>query len=544
MMTGAMTHRDGQTYDFVIVGAGAAGCVIANRLSADPGTTVCLVEAGPSDLSPAAAFKSRLPSGNALLLPHAKYNWRHSFTGGANLFDRDIPCPRGRMVGGSSSVNGMVYMRGHASDYDHWAALGNPGWSYADVLPIFRRQENFHGGSGAYHGTGGELHVSKLRHVNPLSEALVAAAGELQMPRNSDFNGASQDGFGTVDVTQKNGERWSSARAFLHPVLHRRNLQVLPETLVARIRFDGRRATGVTVLRGGETIDIAARREVILCGGTINSPHVLMLSGVGPAEHLKAHGIDVVRDVPGVGGNFQDHVTTGLSMLERTAHSYAITPRFLPKLMTGMARYALFRRGLMSSNIVEAAGFVRSRADLDRPDLQFIFMASLKDQSLAFPRRHGFHLFVALLRPNSRGHIELRSADPQARPVLHPNFLDNQDDLARLLHGLKLARRLVQAPAFAAYASEERAPGPSVESDNALRDYITRNVVTSHHPVGTCRMGPDSDANAVVDSQLRVRGVTGLRVADAAIMPTLIGGNTNAPTMMIGERCAEFITHG
>jgi choline dehydrogenase len=530
-----------ENYDFIVVGGGSAGCVVANRLSADPATRVCLIEAGPSDRAWPTRLKVNTPIGNPTLLGSPRFNWQHGFAGGARLLDRVIPCPRGRILGGSSAVNGMIYIRGHRSDYDHWAALGNPGWGFPDVLPFFTRHEHHERGADALHGTGGELNVAPIRQLHPASAAFVAGAEALQLRANEDFNGPEQDGFGVWEVTQKNGERWSSARAFLHPVMSRPNLTVLTDALATAIRFDGTRAVGLALRVVGQAREIGVTREIILSGGAINSPQLLMLSGIGPADALRALGISPVLDLPGVGQNLQDHAALPVTLHDPSRTAYAVTARRLPHLAREMLRYVATRHGTPASNAVESGGFIRTRPDLACPDIQIIFMAALKELGKSFPSRHGWLITPVLLRPNSRGQVTLVSADPADRPLLEPNFLDNADDLARLLAGVAVVRQILATPAFAPWRGAEILPGEAVRDHDALVDYAHRNVQTIYHPVGTCKMGPADDRLAVVDHLLRLRGVQGVRVADCSIMPTIVGGNTNAPAMMIGERCADFI---
>ena len=527
-------------FDFVIVGAGAAGCVLANRLSADPRCRVALVEAGPSDRRFPLSLKTTMPLGNIFLLPHARTNWQFEFSGGPGVGYRKIPCPRGRLFGGSTSVNGTVYIRGHRLDYDEWEALGNEGWGWRDVLPFFMRHEDHDRGASEWHGRGGELSVQRPAESNPLAHAFVQAAQEAGFARNDDFNGAEQDGFGIFDLNQRDGVRWSSSRAFLHPVLHRPNLTVFDESLVERIRLQGLRAVGVTLRRGGRALDLNAGTEVVLCGGTVNSPQLLMLSGIGPAS-IRDHGIELLHELPGVGGNLQDHPTVSLGMTNPSAESYAMSWRAAPRVAMAPLRYALGHRGMLASNAAEAGGFIRSHPGLDRPDVQYTFMVGMKDNPRTLPRRHGYFLHMAVLRPSTRGRIELASADPAARPVLHPEFLEDRRDVEVLARALREARRIVAQPALARLSGAELLPGPAIEDDAALEAFIRQRVATTYHPVGTCRMGPSSDPQAVVDAQLRVHGLEGLRVADASIMPNVIGGNTSAPSMMIGERAAHFI---
>ncbi|HUB95362.1 MAG TPA: GMC family oxidoreductase N-terminal domain-containing protein, partial [Stellaceae bacterium] len=516
-------------------------CVLANRLTQDPRVTVCLIEAGSSDRSLFTGMKVKLPAGNTILLSSSRFNWGYIYRGAEGLHHANIQAHRGRLEGGSSAVNGMVYMRGHRRDYDGWAAAGNPGWSYDEVLPLFKRQENNEDGADDFHGVGGELNVARLRWLNPLTRGFLAAAEETQYPRNDDFNGARQEGFGPQHVTQKRGQRWSSARAFLHPVLRRPNLDVMHDSLTLRVRMDGRRAVGVTVRTDGVERDLTARREVVLSGGTFNSPQVLMLSGIGPADILRAHGIAVLHDLPGVGRNLHDHPSAWVQVEDRSAKSFALSARSLPWLATAAIQYVAARQGPLTSNIVEACGFLRSRPDLEAPDMQYTFMAAIKDFNRWISRTHGFGVSATLLQPKSRGYLELASPDPAAPPALHPRFLEHEEDVSRLVQGIRNARQILAAPALAHARGPELRPGDAVTSGAAIEDYVRQNLSTAFHPVGTCKMGPASDPGAVVDPTLAVHGLAGLRVIDASIMPTVTSGNTNAPTMMIAERGAGFL---
>ncbi|HUK61444.1 MAG TPA: GMC family oxidoreductase N-terminal domain-containing protein [Stellaceae bacterium] len=527
-------------FDYIIVGAGSAGCVLANRLTQDERVSVCLVEAGASDTG-VTRLKVDLPAGNTLLLSDAEFNWGYLYEGAAGLHHAAIPAHRGRLAGGSSAVNGMVYMRGHRRDYDGWAAAGNPGWSYDDVLPVFRRLEHHEAGEDEFHGQGGELNVAKLRWLSPLTQAFLAGAEETQYPRSADFNGARQDGFGAHEVTQKNGKRWSAARAFLDPVRQRKNLTVVHAALALRVRLDGKRAVGVTVRVDGAERALSARRETIIAGGAFNSPQLLMLSGIGPGAALTPHGIDVKHELPGVGRNLHDHPTGWVQVEDRSARSFALSPRALPWLAGAVASYVLARQGPLTSNIVEAGGFVRTEPDLPSPDIQFVFMPAIKDFSRWLSRTHGFGLGAILLQPKSRGQVELASADPAARPKLHPRFLEHADDVARLVKGVRIARQILAAPAFQSVRGSEIRPGAGVDSTGAIEAYLRANLATSFHPAGTCKMGPASDPMAVVDARLKVHGLESLRIIDASIMPSVTSGNTNAPTMMIAEQGARFV---
>lgn len=530
-----------QGFDYIIVGGGSAGCVIANRLSADPAVKVALIEAGPSDLGFPTNFKATLPIGNIFLLPYAKYNWQYEFSGGAGVGGRAIPCPRGKMLGGCSSVNGSVYIRGHRSDYDDWLAAGNAGWGFDDVLPFFKKQERRLYGDTAYHGREGELDVQQPRAVNPLTHAFVDASVAAGHRKTDDFNGAEQDGFGVWDVNQRNGTRLSSSRAFLHPVMSRPNLTVLTDCFVERIEFDRGAATGVSVVREGRRELITASEEVILAGGAINSPHLLMLSGIGAAAALEQHGVRALHDLPGVGRNLQDHPSVPIAMSDDSSHAYALSWQSLPRVIASPFQYLLGRRGMLASNAAEGGGFLRTRPELERADVQVTLLAGLKGTARAIPREHGIMLLVSLLRPKSRGWLALASPKPEDRPVLHPAFLEAREEIRTLIAGVRETRRILSMSPIADHLGLERTPGPEAQSDEELERAIRATLSTVYHPVGTCKMGPSTDGEAVVDATLRVHGMKRLRVADASIMPNIIGGNTSAPAMMIGERLASFI---
>jgi len=531
-----------QKVDYVIVGGGSAGCVLANRLSADPSVTVCLLEAGPPDRSPFI----RLPIGIIALMMSKTLNWRYFTEPQGALDRRRLFWPRGKTLGGCSASNAMIYTRGHASDYDHWEALGNRGWGYASVLPLFRRAENHERGETPYHGVGGPLNVADLRSPNLLTQVFTTAARQAGFPLNADFSGPVQEGFGQYQVTQKNGERWSVARAYLHPVRQRPNLNVMTGVRVTKILLHGKRATGVSCVQGGKEFDIVAGREVLLAGGAVNSPQLLMLSGIGPEEELRRHGIPVRHALPGVGRNLQDHLDVLVVHKCARPVSLGISLRSLPGLLAAGLQYLLFRRGPLTTNAAEAGGFAKSDPSCPVPDLQFHFTPAHLDEhghTLAYARAtmlgHGYALHVCDLRPKSRGYIALKSADPCDDALIQPEYLSHPDDMAQLVKGVKLARRLLAAPAFDPYRGEEMYPGKEVQTDEQIRAFVRRKAGTIYHPVGTCRMGHDE--MAVVDDTLKVHGVQGLRVVDASIMPTLVGGNTNAPTVMIAEKAADMI---
>ena len=530
-----------EAFDYVIVGAGSSGCVIANRLSADPRVSVCLIEAGPAITSARMRLLTTMPAGMVNLLASTKTNWHHELVDDRSGERRVIPCPRGRIVGGTSVVNGMVYARGQSADYDGWARLGNVGWSYADVLPFFRVHEDFADGESAWHGTGGEVRVERLADAHGLTRAFLDAAEQAGFDRSDDLNGPQPEGFGLHHLSQRGGERLSSARAFLDSIRGRPNLTLLADTSVRRVVLDDGRAVGVEVRHATQERVIRVRREIVLSAGAINSPQLLLLSGIGDPAELIPLGITPRVALPGVGRNFQDHPGTVVVQADRSRTSIALTARGLPRLAVQPLRYLFGRTGVLAGSVINGGGYVRSRPGLDRPDLKIDFMPLARPFGRVMPRFHGFNMFAWLLRPESRGTLTLRSADPDQKPLIRPEFLRSDTDIATMVEGVRIIRRIMAQPAMAAWEGGEIAPGTAVDSFEDLRDHIVRTHGTIYHPAGTCRMGPDTEADAVVDARLRVRGVAGLRVADTSIMPTIVSGNTNAPAMMIGERVAAFL---
>ncbi|MCX5545441.1 GMC family oxidoreductase N-terminal domain-containing protein [Paraburkholderia sp. CNPSo 3076] len=524
-------------YDYIIVGGGSGGASLAGRLADRcPQASIALVEAGPHT---ARNPFVNMPLGVAALVPfRTKNNYAYETVPQPGLAGRRGYQPRGRGFGGSSTINAMIYTRGHPLDYDEWAQLGCKGWAWRDVLPYFLRAEDNERGASAWHGAGGPLGVADLRERNPVAARFVEAAREAGFRLNDDFNGEEQEGVGFYQVTQRGGERCTVARAYLYG-RERPNLHLIADATVLCVSFDGARASGVELARSGAIETLQARAEVILAAGAFNSPQLLMCSGIGPADELRALGIAVRHDAPEVGRNLIDHIDFTFNKRVHSSDTVGYSLRGAARMTAGFVRYLQGRRGMLTTNVAEAGGFLKSRPELDRPDLQLHFCTALvDDHSRRLHWGHGYSLHVCVLRPASRGTVTLASADARAAPVIDPRFLCDPRDLDALTQGARLARRILDAPALAQLGGRELYTHGE-QSDAQLRETIARHADTIYHPVATCRMG--GDARSVVDPQLRVRGVTGLRVADASVMPTLIGGNTNAPSVMIGERAADFI---
>ena len=517
-------------YDYVIVGAGSAGCVLAARLTEDPHSSVLLLEAGGAD----KAKEIHIPAAFSKLYK-TDVDWNYSTEPEPCLHNRRLYWPRGKMLGGSSSMNAMIYVRGNRFDFDHWASLGNQGWSFKDVLPYFKKSEMQERGESEYHGASGPLHVTDLRCVNPLTRAFLEAAAQLGVPNNPDFNSAIEDGVGLYQVTQKNGSRHSVADAYLKPALGQKNLTVVTNAHVSQITLENQRAVGVEYLHGKSTNVARADREVILAGGSINSPQLLLLSGIGPADEISRVGIRPVHDLPGVGKNLQDHVMVSVGYLCTKPVSMA-TAESIPNLI----RYFVLKRGPLVSNVAEAGIFQRTRDGLQVPDLQLLFGPAYYVNHGLTPRKdHCFGFGPTLITPESRGSISLKSSSPLDPPAIRANYLSTDADMRVIIEGVKLSRRLAQQEPLAKFRGDELHPGASIQSDEEIAEFIRAEAQTLYHPVGTCRMG--NDPMAVVDSQLRVRGIERLRVVDASMMPRIIAGNTNAPTIMIAEKAADMI---
>jgi choline dehydrogenase len=525
-----------ERYNYIIVGAGSAGCVLAARLTETAGVSVLLLEAGRSDNS----WQIDMPSAVGSLLSSDRFNWNYTSEPEPYLDGRRLTHPRGKVLGGSSSINGMVYIRGHAKDYDGWAQGGAVGWSYAEVLPYFKRAEQHYLGGDSYHGSDGPLSVYAPDYKqSPLAAAFVDAAVQAGYPLSSDVNGEQQEGFGRIDRTTRNGRRWSVARGYLRPALNRSGLVAQTEALVHRILLEKGRAVGVEYSVQGQKKEARADAEVIVCAGAINTPQILMLSGIGPADELRALGITPSHDLPGVGANLNDHPDIVVQhRCTQPVSLYGIN-RGATKLLTGI-RWFIKHDGLASSNHFEAGGFIRSRPGVDFPDLQLTFMPlAIQPGTVSDVGSHSYQVHIDLMRPRSTGHVKLRSSDPKAPPSLLFNYLKDPQDREDLRTSVRLTREILAQPALAPFRGEELSPGLKVQSDAEIDAFVRQGVETCYHPVGTCRMGIGADC--VVDEQCRVYGIEGLRVVDASIMPAIVSGNTNAPTIMIAEKASDLI---
>jgi len=525
------------TFDYIIVGAGSAGCVLADRLSADGRHTVLVLEYGGSDRS----LFIQMPSALSIPMNMPKYNWFYETEPEPHLGGRRLHTPRGKVVGGSSSINGMVYVRGNPLDFERWDAEGAKGWSYAQVLPYFKRAESRGEGGDDYRGGDGPLHTSYGPLRNPLYRTWIEAAKQAGYPETADINGFQQEGFGRMDMTTWRGRRWSAADAYLKPALRRPNLTLRRHALASRILFEGRRAIGIDYLQEGRTVTVTARREVILSGGPINSPQLLKLSGIGPGDELRAQGIGVHHHLPGVGENLQDHLEFYFQMACTQPITLYSSQGLFAKAMVGL-RWLLRRDGLGATNHFESCGFIRSRPGIRYPDLQYHFLplaVSYDGNSLA--TEHGFQAHIGPMRSKSRGWVRLRSADARDKPRVFFNYMSHEDDWTEMRAAVRLTREIFQQPAFAPYRGREIQPGAEVTSDAAIDDFIRRKVESAYHPSCSCKMGSPDDPMAVVDPETRVIGLDGLRVVDSSIMPSVTTGNLNAPTIMIGERASDLI---
>ena len=518
-------------YDYIIIGAGSAGCILAHRLSEDPQVRVLLLEAGSQDRASAI----RIPAAFSKLF-RTRHDWNYHTVPQPFAGNRELYLPRGRVLGGCSAINAMIYIRGHRADYDHWASLGNRGWGYEEILPYFKRSEDQVHGADAYHGSGGPQPVQDLSEPFPLSRAFVAAAAELGFAENPDFNGAQQEGFGLYQVTQRQGRRVSTAEAFLKPIRHRANLTVMTDTPVRRILLDGSRAVGVEFDRPTHVQEVRARREIILTAGAYNSPQLLMLSGIGPGAHLQALGIPVKHDLPGVGQNLQDHLIVPMVFHNRQAQTLDEA-----ESMTSLLKYLVWAEGPLSSNVAEGGGFIHTRPGLEGPDIQYHFAPGyFLNHGFDNPRRgHGFSLGPTLLQPESIGSLTLASPHAGAAPRIDHQYLQADADVQALMAGMETGFRIAQAQALRPYFKGYYFPDRRLTAPADLERHVRHHAQTLYHPVGTCKMG--SDPLAVVDDQLRVHGLDGLRIADASIMPKIVRGNTAAPVMMIAEKAADLI---
>jgi len=526
-----------EVYDYVIVGAGSAGCVLANRLSSDPDVHVCLVEAGHKDNHPFI----HVPAATGAAIGTSSLNWRFETAPQTYLSDRKLPHHRGRGLGGSSAINGMVYFRGHPLDFNDWASAGNSGWSFQEVLPYFKRSENnMTYRDSPWHGSTGEMAVSHIRKPNPLNAVFERAMAELGYKYCADFNAGDPEGYGPRQMSIRNGRRESMATAFIRPVQFRKNLSIATDTMVRKVLIQDGRATGVEVEHVGSIRQIAVRREVILAAGAIQSPQVLMLSGVGDGSQLQALNIPVKQHLPAVGANLQDHLSAPVMMETSNSESYGISLKAAPRCFWNLIEYVLFRQGALASNLFESAAFIKTVSGLDRPDLQFVYQPARKMlKGAPVPIGHGFVLNPVNLYPQSRGMVSLAGPDPHTPPVIDPNVLSAAEDVKPLLRGIEIARQVFSCSAYARYRAVEVGPGPGIQGEEALTEFIRQIAYTINHPVSTCRMG--NDGNAVVDAELRVHGISGLRVADASIFPKMVGGNINAAVVMVAEKASDMI---